>query len=122
MFLRRFGEVDDDVFYTEQILRDDLAYAQAMLNQPISDYEKEQWQAEVSQFSGTLADMGIPDINYSQTFGSELGGELGVLTAGFDFASGWPILVTLAIGAFIALRKGDNKTQHRRRKLRRKRR
>lgn len=130
----QFGEVDDDIFYIEQIMRDDLVYTQAILNQDISDYEKERWLAEESQFSGLLSDMGYASLSDPQV--SELSSlleeataldpdetisEPDVLMAGFDFGSNLPILAIIGIGLFVASRRSKKKGSHRKRKRSRKR-
>ncbi len=117
---RRFGEVEDDIFYTEQVLREDLSYAQAMIDQPITDYEKERWQAQVSQFSSMLTDVGIPNSDYSQVMGYEPS----ILTAGFNLTSNWPILAILGVGFFMMFKKGpnsNNKHRHRRKRSKKRR-
>ncbi len=111
----QFGEVDDDVFYTEQVLTDNLAYAQAMLDQPISDYEKERWQAELSQSPNIIAsDQPIENIE-STLISDELDFEM----AGFDLSSNWPMLAILGVGILVALRKGNGKVRHGKRSKRR---
>ena len=110
---KQLGEVEDDIFYAEQVLRSDLIYAQAMLNQPISDYEKERWQADISQSSNLLTNIGTPDMGPSQM----LDDELGILKAGFDLSSvPWPVLAILGVGVLVASRKGAKKTQHKKRR------
>jgi hypothetical protein len=116
---RRFGEVPDDELFEESVVENDLVYAQNALSSPdLSDYEKERWQAEASQFLGFSAlaqPMSDTEINQWQTAQAAAVGTTEsqpTLIAGFDLSSNWPVLAIIGIGLVVASRKGK-KTHHR---------
>jgi len=110
MFIdRRLGEVEDDIFYTEQVMRDEEFYARIMLSQPISDYEKERWQTGI----GIFDEAGIGSINSNLLFGTSTNS----LLAGFS-SENWPTLAILGIGLLVAMRSGK-KGVHKRKTKRR---
>jgi len=113
----QFGETYEDVYYTKDVLDQELRFSTTMIGEGIDDYEKERWQANVSQFSGMLADIGIPDMGYSQSQGFNFSQ---VSLAGFDLSEGWPIIGILLIGIFVASRKGEPPRAYRPRRRRKK--
>jgi hypothetical protein len=104
------GETREDIYYFKDVLEQEIGYSSLALNQDISEYEKERWQASVSQSSGMLADIGIPDLNYTQSQGVDF------MTAGFDLGTNWPIMAILGIGMLVAMRKGKPNVPRRRMK------
>lgn len=140
MFLHtQFGETESDLEYSRQSLEQDLAYAKMMMDQPISDSEKERWQGAVDQISiqlshiasqsGTLSDSTILSTGItteSAAVQPPLTTETPTtaLTAGFDLSSlissgNWPILAVIGVGLLLVVKGRKKKKIYGRRRKKR---